>query len=125
MKKYGSHAADPPKGMFCEINFPVMLRLDEWTPDGRRIESAGFSSRELPLSVMAMFKTGYGHEGAENAGSIDEVTVNDDGSVSGKGWLLNEEVGFAVARRVQSGALRHLPTQRLPISDPAASTSTA
>lgn len=108
MKSYGTHATTPPEGMFCEISFPTLVRLDEWTPDGRRVASEGFEVRDLPSSLMGMFKTSAagGHDGAENVGSIDYVEVGDDGNVSGLGWLLNEDVGFTAARRIRSGALR-------------------
>jgi len=70
------------------------MKLNTWTPDGRFISEEGFGTRNLPVPIMLLDSTGPGgHQGARVAGRLDEVTVGEDGIVSGKGWLIDNEEG--------------------------------
>lgn len=103
--RHGEHATEPPPHMLTDVRFDL-VRLDERTPDGRLIHSAGFGVRELPLSFSAMFTTAHGEGEAVIVGSIDEVTQEDDGRVWGQGWLLDEPDARRAGRLMQAGALR-------------------
>lgn len=102
---FGSHATTTPEGMLCPIEFPLLIPLDTWTDDNRRFQSAGFSLRDLPLSVSFMRTRALRHDGSVVAGNLDEVTVHADGRVSGKGWAVDDEVGQTMARLIKSQAL--------------------
>lgn len=93
-------------GFFAPVIFEQLAKLDTWTGDGRRIESAGFGTRNLPRPIYAMFKQSEGgHIGAVLAGRLDEVTINADGVVSGKGLLLDDEVGRKTAQYLSTKVL--------------------
>ena len=118
MKKYGQFSpgtpqpsekgnpGTPPPGMYVPIEFPSLAKLDVRTRDGRLIDAASFTVAELPRSIKLMCKTAEGHMGAEVCGRLDEVTVEDDGNVSGKGWLNADEHGFRAAFLVKNQSLR-------------------
>lgn len=66
----------------------VIGRLDAPTSDGRVIASAGFDSRTLPLPMDWQERTAEGHEDAITVGSMDTVTVDQNGYVHAGGeWL--------------------------------------
>lgn len=55
----------------------VMAPIGHPTDDGRildPVEAGAISWRELPLSLMAQFETAGGHDGAQVAGRIDEIS---------------------------------------------------
>lgn len=111
MQTFGAHAATPPPGALTGIVLPGIVRLNERTPDGRMIHSGGFGVRALadghPLSFKTMFADGPGgHIGSVISGLIDEVTIDDTGLVSGRGWVLDTDEGWATGRLIQSGAMR-------------------
>lgn len=110
MKTYGKFTeAEPgnaPPGMYVPLEFPTLVLLDTETRDGRTVASEGFSPLDLPRSIKLKTHTSPGHEGAEVAGRIDEVTVHDDGHVSGRGWALNDTLGRRAAFLVKTQALR-------------------
>lgn len=110
MKVFGqfSEAApgSPPPGMYVPVEFPQLALVDTRTRDGRLIHGDGFSPFDLPRSLKAQFKVTFGHDGAEIAGRLDEVTVGDDGVVSGRGWFLNDENGRRAAYLVKTQAFR-------------------
>lgn len=103
--RHGEHASEAPPHMLTDVRFEL-VRLDERTPDGRRIHSEGFGVRDLPLSFSAMFTTQHSPGEAVLVGSIDEVTIEEDGRVWGQGWLLNEPDARRAGRLIQAGALR-------------------
>lgn len=96
----------PPQGMYVPIIFDQLLLADTRTRDGRLIHSEGLAPFDLPRSLKAQFKVTFGHDGAEIAGRLDEVTIGDDGVVSGRGWLLNDENGRRAAYLVKTQAFR-------------------
>jgi hypothetical protein len=51
----------------------VLLQEGVWTSDGRFIEVGATTFRQTPLTLMAMFVTADGHDGAEVAGRIDHI----------------------------------------------------
>lgn len=110
MTTFGEHAASPPPNCLTGINFPTIVRLNERTPDGRRIHSDGFDIRNLPEGRALSFKTmfadsGGGHVGSVITGLVDEVSIDDSGVVSGRGWLLDSEHGRDSGKMIQAGAL--------------------
>ena len=105
---YGAMPSKMPDGFFKAVRFPVLNVLNSRTGDGRRIDAAGYSSRELPLSIRAQFKAeGAGHMGAEITGALFEVTVDSEsGIASGRGFLLNDMAGRRHAQCIATGAMR-------------------
>ena len=104
---YGSMPSKMPAGFFKAVRFPVLAMLDTNTGDGRIIDSAGFSTRDLPLSIRGQFTASSGHDGAVVTGTLFEVTVDPDGKVmSGRGFLLNDPNGRQMARYTYLGAMR-------------------
>lgn len=80
-------------GFFAPIKFEQLMMLDTWTPDGRYIVGEGFGTRNLPVPIYLLDEqTDYGHLGSKIAGRLDEVT-RDGNVVSGRGWLLDNEIG--------------------------------
>lgn len=110
MKVFGKFTpAEPgsaPPGMYVPVEFPQLALVDQRTDDGRLIHSDGFGTLDLPRSIKAQFTATFGHDNADIAGRLDEVTVDDDGIVSGKGWLLNDSFGRRAAFLIKTQAFR-------------------
>lgn len=107
MTTFGKQPAKAPKGMGAEIHFPTLALMDHQTGDHRLLDSGGYGSRELPLSIRAQFASSYGHEGAVVTGTLFEISFDvASGIVSGKGFLLDSEEGWKHALHVQTGAMR-------------------
>lgn len=81
------------RGFYAPVHFEQLMLLDTWTPDGRRIESGGFGTRNMPRPIYLMdTQSEGGHLGSKIAGRLDSVTVEGK-VVSGDGWLLDNETG--------------------------------
>jgi hypothetical protein len=110
MKVYGSFTevepGNAPPGFYVPIIFDQLLLTDQRTRDGRNIHKEGFAPFDLPRSIKAQFKSTFGHDMADIAGRLDEVTVHDDGTVSGRGWALNDENGRRAAFLIKTEAFR-------------------
>lgn len=95
-----------PEGYFKAVRFPVLAKLDEKT-DYRIIDSAGFGTRDLPLTIRAQWNASYGHTGAEVSGAIFEVTVDPEAGVaSGRGFLLDDPAGRRHALLIKTKAMK-------------------
>lgn len=105
---FGAMPTAVPAGYFRAVRFPVLAKLDQRIADGRRIHASGFGTRELPLSIKAMFVQGIGgHVGSELSGTLFEVTIDpENGVASGRGFLLNDPVGRRHARAIHLKAMR-------------------
>jgi hypothetical protein len=66
----------------------VLARLGVPTGDGRIIDPAGVSFRDLPMPLMWQEKTEEGHGGSYTVGAIESVSI-ENGMVTGRGSLLN------------------------------------
>lgn len=121
------HLSDDPEdlepGTIAKVRFPVAIRLDRPTPDGRYIASEGFSMRPGPWSIMYQDKVAPAHDNARLAGSLREMTVVDNVG-SGWGFLADLPAGHEakVAMRTRSirgvsadltAVHRELPTAEL------------
>lgn len=103
---YGAMPEEMPAGFFKAVSFPVLAMLDKETGDGRILDSAGASTRNLPLSIRGQFTDNGGHDGAVITGALFEVTVDPkNGVLSGRGFLLNDEFGRRHARYIRTGAM--------------------
>lgn len=81
------------RGFYAPVHFDQLMLLDTWTPDGRRIESEGFGTRNMPRPIFLMdTQSEGGHLGSKIAGRLDSVSVEGK-VVSGDGWLLDNETG--------------------------------
>lgn len=99
---YGSAPADIPAGFSHRIIFPELCRLDESTPDGRTIGSSGFGAPYLPATIKFLDVQGPGgHEMARAAGVLHEVTVHEDGLVSGIGFAADVGAGPAMVEALR------------------------
>lgn len=107
LKTFGQIPLTLPKGYCKAIRYPVMMKMDQKTGDGRLFESAGGGVRDLPLSIMAQFVTEPGHYQACLSGTLFQVSLDPDtGLVEGYGFLLDDEYGRRYMRAVGLGALR-------------------
>lgn len=111
MKTFGvfteTEPNQPPPGFYVPVVFDQLLLLDQRTRDGRLIESEGFAPFDLPRSLKAQFRVTVGHDNAEIAGRLDEVTISDDGkTASARGWFLNDQFGRRAAFLVKTQAFR-------------------
>jgi hypothetical protein len=90
------------RGFYAPVHFEQLMLLDTWTPDGRRIESAGFGTRNLPRPIYLMdTQSEGGHLGSKIAGRLDSVDVQGK-VVSGSGWLLDNETGRNAAMYLET-----------------------
>lgn len=90
------------RGFHAPVHFDQLMLLDTWTPDGRRIESAGFGTRNLPRPIYLMdTQSEGGHLGSKIAGRLDSVTV-DGPVVSGDGLLLDNQTGRDAAMYLET-----------------------
>lgn len=105
---YGKMPDKMPDGFLTTVKFPVLAMLDKRTGDGRLLEAAGASTRDLPLPILGQFRLGPGgHEGADITGALFEVTVDPkNGVMSGRGYLLDDEYGRRHARLIKTKAMR-------------------
>lgn len=104
----GKMPSKMPKGFFKAVEFPVLAMLDKQTGDHRMLLGSGAGSRNLPLSIKYASKTSAmgGHDGAEVSGALFEVTIDpDNGKMSGRGFLLNDEHGRRHARLIATQAM--------------------
>ena len=97
---YGSMPDTKPEGFSHRLHWPEMMKLNEWTPDGRFIDQATFGVAELPIPANLH------HDGTRIAGRVDKVVVHDNGTVEGWGWSLDDETGNEFARLAKLQALR-------------------
>jgi hypothetical protein len=90
------------RGFYAPVHFEQLMLLDTWTPDGRRIESEGFGTRNMPRPIFLMdTQSEGGHLGARIAGRLDSVEVKGK-VVSGDGWLLDNETGRNAAMYLET-----------------------
>jgi hypothetical protein len=104
-KTFGERRMSRPDGMLRPVYWPQLALMDTWTGDGRLLLGEGGDVRELPRPFYAQFDND-GHYGATLVGSIDEVSFNDDKTMSGWGWVLDDENGRNLVRYNKAGALR-------------------
>jgi len=88
-RTFGQFSTDKPEGMLRAARFPQLMLMDTETGDGRLFESGGSGVRELPRTLYAQFAQSGGHSGSVPIGSLQEVTMDDDGNVSGRAWLVD------------------------------------
>ena len=104
-RTFGERRMSRPEGMLRPVYWPELALMDSRTGDGRLLHSTGGGVRELPRAFFAQFDNA-GHEGALLAGTLDAVALNDDGTIEGWGWVLDDEVGQNLVRYHKAGALR-------------------
>jgi hypothetical protein len=97
---------EPPAGFYVPIIFPELALTGVRTRDGRLIDTATFEPLDLPRSIKLKTIDAPGHDGSVVCGRLDEVTVADNGVVSGRGWALADEVGKRAAFLLSTKALR-------------------
>ena len=106
-RTFGSRQMTKPKGMARPIFFPALGYMDLKTGDGRLLEAAGGGTRELPQTIWGQFVQGDGgHVGAVVVGALHEVTMSEDGVISGSGWLLDDDNGKQAITYLETQAMR-------------------
>jgi Phage Mu protein F like protein len=70
----------------------VLAVEGEPTEDGRLLETGSTSWRDLPLTLMGLTETGFGHDGAQASGRIDAISR--DGSLIRASGELTTEFGI-------------------------------
>lgn len=81
----------------------VLARLGVPTGDGRIIDPAGGSSRDLPLPLLYQGATGDGHGGAVVVGRIETMRIG-DGMVTATGSML-DSAPYAVTEQLEAGVI--------------------
>lgn len=104
---FGEQPTTKPEGALRQIVFPSLATMDEPTGDGRILDSDGKGVRDLPRTIYAQFVQSFGHEGSVAVGALHEVVFEEDGNVSGRGWLIDDDNGRAAVRHVKTQSLRH------------------
>ena len=104
---FGKFNPDGGPGLLRAVNFPQLALMDTKTGDGRLLVGEGGGVRELPRAMKAAWTTGYGHEGGVPVGVLSEVTFGDDGVISGKGWLLDDDNGRRQEYYLETSAIFH------------------
>ena len=105
-RTFGSRQETKPAGMLRPLFFPALAFMDVKTSDGRLLKSAGGGTRDLPQSIWGQFVQGEGHSGAVVIGALHEVTMDEDGVVSGSGWALDDDNGKTAVRYLETQAMR-------------------
>lgn len=82
----------------------VLARLGVPTGDGRIIDSAGGSSRDLPLPLMFQQKSEDGHGGSQVVGRIETLRIA-DGMVTATGSMLEAAYGTDVIELLEAGVV--------------------
>lgn len=107
MVKMGNQPTTKPEGALRQIVFTSLATMDERTGDGRLLDSEGKGVRDLPRTIYAQFKQAMGHDEAVIIGALHEVEFGDDGNVTGRGWLVDDDNGRAAVRYIKTQSLRH------------------
>lgn len=106
---FGKMPTSLPAGFSKAVRFPVLAMLDKQTGDHRLLNGMGGGVREQagPLTIRTQPAAGeYGHVGAIPSGALFEVTIDTDtGVMSGRGFLLDDEMGLKTAYYVSTGAM--------------------
>jgi hypothetical protein len=82
----------------------VLARLGVPTGDGRIIDPAGGSSRDLPLPLMFQRMSDDGHGGAQVVGRIETLRIA-DGMVTATGSMLDAAYGTDVMELLEAGVI--------------------
>ena len=82
----------------------VLARLGVPTGDGRIIDPAGGSSRDLPLPLMFQQKSEDGHGGSQVVGRIETLRIA-DGMVTATGSMLDAAYGTDVIELLEAGVV--------------------
>lgn len=82
----------------------VLARLGVPTGDGRIIDPAGGSSRDLPLPLMFQQRSEDGHGGAQVVGRIESLRIS-DGMVTATGSMLDAAYGTDVMELLEAGVI--------------------
>jgi hypothetical protein len=106
-ESFGTHKITKPDGMLRQVVFPSLTTMDVRTGDGRLLKSSGRGVRNLPRTIYAQFVNEQGHAGSVIAGHLDEVTFDDDGNVSARGWLIDDANGRQAALYIKTQTLHH------------------
>jgi hypothetical protein len=87
---------------------PTALPLGIESGDGRKIVEAGkLSLRNLPIPLYWQIKTGQGHDGSVIVGRVDELEVDENGSVSNARGVFDTGVfGREAERLVRNKMMR-------------------
>jgi hypothetical protein len=103
---FGQRVMDRQEGMLRAFTIRDMVRLDEWTGDGRLLKSSGAGVRSLPRTVFGGFAEGDGHGDNVVIGRLDAVEFDpESNTATGYGWLLDDDNGRQAARYIGTGAM--------------------
>lgn len=91
-RTFGQFQQDKAAGLLRPVSFPQMALMDFTTGDKRELASGGGGVRELPRTIFAQPAQQAGHMGSIPVGTLQEVTLHDDGNITGRGWLADIDV---------------------------------
>lgn len=102
---FGQMPTSLPPGFFKAVRIPVLAKLNTDTGDHRYLTGDGGGVRHIPQSIRFQPAATYGHEGARPSGTLFEIVIDDEtGEYSGRGFLLNDEMGRLHARMIATQA---------------------
>lgn len=86
-----------------------LLRIGQSTGMRRFEMNAGSDDhqywRALPLPLQATTQTTVGHNGADNAGAVAEISLDEDNVLRARGWFSADDMGYRIMRKVMAGEI--------------------
>lgn len=107
MRKTFGQLGEKTDGLLAEVYWPSMATMDVATGDGRILDGEGGGVRDLPRTGFVQFAQDFGHMGSVAALRVDEITFEEDGNISGRGWIADTEEGRKLATLMAARVLFH------------------
>jgi hypothetical protein len=106
---FGQFNPDGGEGFLRPVYFPSLATMNSRTGDGRLLREGGGGvyGSTLPRPIMAQTKTMPGHLEANAVGSLQEVTLHEDGNISGRGWLADIPAAHDLVTLVKTQSVFH------------------
>jgi hypothetical protein len=102
-----ANGADAAASTELPARFSTVVILEgQTTTDGREIAPGSLGFRTLPLPLMLLTETGWGHDGARLAGAIDTLELVNGEWIGAGSFDLAGEAGAEASRLVASQMLR-------------------
>lgn len=107
MKRTFGSVGEKTEGLYKRVTWPQLALQGIATGDGRMLADGGGDVRDLPRTAYSQFAQDFGHMGSIATARIDEVTFDEDGLISGEGWLADTDEGRLQAKLLAAKILFH------------------